>query len=115
MAGAAVFTAVYATAVVMAALGLDRIGAVSAHRRPGGARDESDNSIPWQHLGSMTVHTVVAAVAVAAALLVSLVMAIRYPSPGDALLLAIPTLLSLAVLRRFYRRLRTATQGDMQW
>src|SRR4051794_32368157 len=63
-----VFAAVYAAVVVFAAIGIDTVGERSARRRPGAP---GEPTVSWPHTGSVAVHTVVAAVAATAGLLVA--------------------------------------------
>jgi hypothetical protein len=104
--GVAVFAAGYTTAVIAGALGLDWVGETTAHRRPGAGRDEP--ALPWPHRESIAIHTVIATVAAFAGLLVVAAVAIVHHSLADLLVMAVPTVLAVAVLRRFGRRLAAA-------
>jgi hypothetical protein len=106
MTGEVVFAAVYATAVVGAALGIDLVGERTARRRPGASDPEA--SLSWPHTGSLAIHTVVAAVAATAGLLVAGAMAIRHPHASDWLLLTAPSVLAVMALLRLHTRLRAA-------
>jgi len=104
-----VFAAVYASAIALAALGIDWAGRAGLRRRPGGAETGAgaDNT-PWPHTASLALHTVVATVAAVAGLLVAVVMGIRHHRGGDLLLLAAPAMLAVLALRRLHGRLRAA-------
>lgn len=106
-----IFAAAYATAMALAALGIDWAGRVSARRRPGAPPDViAESTPPWPHNGSIAVHTVVAAVAALAGVLVAVVTALGHHDGADVSLLAIPALLAAATLRRLHARLRAAAQ-----
>ena len=105
MSGEVVFAALYATAVVAAAMGIDWAGERSARRRPGAAHEVT---AAWPHTGSIAVHSVVAGVAAAAGLLVAVVMGARHPHAGDWLVLAVPCLLAVAALVRIAARVRVS-------
>ena len=99
-----VFAAVYASAIALAALGIDWAGRAGLRRRPGAGADNT----PWPHTASLAVHTVVATVAAVAGLLVAVVIGIRHHRGGDLLLLAAPAMLAVLALRRLHGRLRAA-------
>ena len=100
MTSEVVFAAGYAAVTVGAAFGIDRIGRAGVRRRitsPGSADPAGDT--PWPELGSMALHTVIAAVAVVASLGLVAVMLIRHHEGADVATLALPALLGLAALR----------------
>jgi hypothetical protein len=125
-----VFAAVYATAMTLAALGLDRVGRagvrgpVRARPDAGGAPGDGPPGVgtpgegpagdgpvrAWPHTGSAAVHTVVASVAAVAGLLIAVVAGIGHHDGGELALLAVPVVLSSIVLRRLYTRLRAGTR-----
>jgi hypothetical protein len=108
--GAAGFVAVYATLAELAALGINRVGVISARRRPGAT---GDDVMPWPHVGSLALHRVVAAVAVAAALLLVLVMAVLHHSAADLAALTVPLVFGLMLLGRDAGVIkRTLARGD---
>ena len=98
MDSAVVFAASYATLAVLAALGLDRVGRV-ANRRARPAIKPGD-ALPWPHGGSVALHTVIAAVAAGAGIVIAGVFAVGHHRPGELALLAVPVVIGLAVLTR---------------
>jgi hypothetical protein len=94
------FAAGYALVMVGAAHGIDRVGRAGFRRRQtsGGSPDVTADA-PWPELGSMTLHRVIAAVAVVASLGLVAVMLIRHHDGTDIATLAVPALLGLAAVR----------------
>jgi len=105
--GVAAFAAVYSTLAELAAMGIDRVGVISARRRPGGA-DEA--TMPWPHSGSIALHRVVAAVAIAAAVLLAAVFAVLHHTGPDLAVLAVPVLLGVVTIGRMAGQLRAAVR-----
>jgi len=102
------FAAGYAVVIVAAAFVIDHIGRASARRRmtssdpPHGAVTDT----PWPELGSIALHTVVAAVAVVASLGLVGVALIRHHGRVDLAVLAVPAVLAVVALRGLAERLR---------
>jgi hypothetical protein len=95
------FTAIYAAVMTGAAFGLDRVGRAGARRRLSASAPElaTVDDMPWPELGSMALHTVIAAVAVVASLGLVAVMLIRHHDVADVATLAVPALLGVAAFR----------------
>jgi hypothetical protein len=111
MDGAAAFAAFYATFAELAALGINRVGVISARRRPGAA--DSDDAMPWPHVGSLALHRVIAGVAEAAAVLLVLVMAVLHHGAADLTVLAVPLGFGLVLLGRDAAEVkRVLVRGD---
>ncbi|HVT21465.1 MAG TPA: hypothetical protein VHE57_08775 [Mycobacteriales bacterium] len=108
MDGAAAFAAGYATIAEVGALGLRRLGVVVARRQPGALRGEA---MTWPHLGSAELHSVVAWVATAAAVLLACVMAILHHGAADLAVLAVPIVLGAVMLGRAASDVRHALRG----
>lgn len=109
MDGAAAFVAGYATLAELAALGINRVGVISARRQAGAVAD--GDTLPWPHVGSIALHRVVAAVAMTAAVLLALVMAVLHHSGADLAVLAVPVLVGLIALGRSATHVRAALRG----
>ena len=107
MDGAAAFTAVYAILIELGALGINRVGVITARRRPGA---DDDAVMRWPHTGSVALHRVVAAVAISAALLLATVFAVMYHSGPDLGTLAVPILLGVAAISRIASQARAAVR-----
>jgi len=101
MSSEVAFTAGYATVMIALAVGLDRLGRAGARRRLLSRAPDSAAvaDTPWPELGSMALHTVIAAVAVVASLGLVAVMLIRHHDAADLATLAVPVALGAAAFR----------------
>jgi hypothetical protein len=111
------FIAGYAALLLLAALGLRRLGAantsawasrlLAAHRRH--APDATDTTAAhWPHTDASRLYTAVAAVAAAAALLLTGAEIIRHHRPPEIALLAATGLVAAYLLARLTGALRAA-------
>lgn len=108
MDGAVAFVGLYATLAELAAVGINRVGALTARRWSGATGD----GMPWAHAGSLALHRVVAAVATAAAVSLAVVMAVIHHSGPDLGVLALPVVLGLTMLGRTAAHIGIALRGE---
>lgn len=106
--GAAAFTAIYATALELAALGLSKVGVISARRQAGVTDGEA---LPWPHLGSVALHSAISAVATVAAVVLVLVIGAIHHTGMDLAVLAVPLALGAVILARLTTALRGARRS----
>jgi hypothetical protein len=103
-----VFATMYASLIVLAAMGIDHVGRAGARRRSGakGTGDQREQ-VAWPHLGSVALHSAVAAVACAAGILIALVVGLRHHGGPDIAILSFPVLFATAELHRLHGQLRS--------
>lgn len=102
--------AVYATVVEIAALGIGRLGVVSARRW---TRTADERVMAWPHVGSIALHRVVEAVATAAAVLLASVIALTDRGAPDVAVLGFPIVFGLLMLvRTAVRTARSVRDAD---
>jgi hypothetical protein len=99
------FAAGYAVLLVIVAAGIHRLGVISARRR---SFSDQESAIPWPHSGSIALHTMVAAVASAAGVLVTGAFAVLHHSLIDLAVLALPFALAVVTLVRMTEKTRRA-------